>query len=485
MSLSGLGVVKEGKPANVEVKTINLNAAVLRPDDTWSSGGKQVFFGSVKYRVLSSPDTMLTTNKSLLLDCNTILATKTSDDAMSDSFYNDGTMFSDMEKNAIEATTLIAKQYQYIIERFTRNLRDDEASKHVFCLSIAEADTLYTDDTARKKTGNGEYWWLRSHCEIGTAEYICAVPWDGAFTVINESTRGVSPALNVNLSDVLFASVSGSNAKSSDFAAVTSSTATEWKLTLLDNNKTVSVTGGQDVKRQGTTITVPYTYTGSDVSQISIMITDKTYGASDAQVLYYGKLQDVTTGGTTGTGTFTLPEDLASQKCGTDYYAYIIAEDINGGTTTDYASEPAQITIPDAPAPISITKVDITGIDAPVAGQPLDTVADCTSTGVKDITLSWYPNDVTAKYGTSYMASVKLEAEDGYEFANVNDISATVNGEEAVAEVLAGGTYRVRYTFSETAKAKLKSITAPQTLPELQTVHQRMRLRKNFLLLLP
>lgn len=466
MSLNGFEVTKKGKPADVEVKTINLNAAVLRPDDTWSRGGNQVYFGtysnsSVKYRVLSSPTTtQSTTNDSLLLDCNTILETKTFDEAMSDSFYAD-TMFSNMEMDAIEATTLKACQYSYTMDGVTPNWVDKAASKHIFCLSIAEADTLYTDDTARTKTGS-DFWWLRSRCEIGTDTYTGGVTWGGAVTAVKGVNKGVSPALNVNLSSVLLASVSGLNAKSSDLAAVTNSTATEWKLTLLDDSKTVSVTEGQNVERQGTTITVPYIYTGNDVSQISIMITDKAYRESNAQVLYYGKLQDVTTGSTTGTGTFTLPADLASKTCGTDYYAYIIAEDINVATTTDYASAPARITIPAAPALTSITRVDITGIDAPVAGQPLDTEADCQSAGVKNtLMVSWWPNHTTAKYGTSYMASVKLEAKDGYEFANVNDITATVNGEEAVAEVLDGGTYRVRYTFSETAKAKLKRITAP------------------------
>lgn len=471
MSLEeGFNVKKEGKPTDVAVKTINLNAAVLRPDDTWSSGGNQVYFGTysnspVKYRVLSSPTTtQSTTNDSLLLDCSTMLETKTFDGAMSDSFYT--TMFSNMEMGAIETTALNGCQYSYTMNGVVSlDCTDNKDSKHVFCLSIAEADTLYKDDTARKKADNG-FWWLRSRCKDNRGTYTGGVNWSGevsAQETDKETDKEVSPALNVSLSSVLLASVSRSTAKSSALAAVTSSTATEWKLTLLDNSKSVSVAEGQNVKRQGTTITVPYTCTGSDVSQISIMITNKAYEASDAQVLYYGKLQDVTTGSTTSTGTFTLPEDLASKKCGTDYYAYIIAEDINGETTTDYASAPAQINIPAAPA--SITRVDITGIEEPVAGQPLDTVADCTSAGVKNtLTVSWRPDHTTAKYGTSYMASVKLEAKDGYEFANVKNISATVNGEEAVAEELVGGTYRVRYTFPETAKAKLVSIKAPDPI---------------------
>lgn len=485
MSLNGFEVAKEGKPADVEVKTINLNAAVLRPDDTWSSGGNQVYFGTysgspVKYRVLSSSDTMSTTNESLLLDCNTIPAAMAFTDQSGDvewneseckvrtwlnnDFYN-SSVFSDIEKKAIENTTTKSCRYSYRNVTIDVTGDDPEAKAYVFCLSIAEADTLYTDDTARQKTGGSYGWWLRT-CILWTGGNNGVVWNNGVVTghSLKMVDTGVSPALNVNLSDVLFASVSGSNAKSSDFAAVDSSTATEWKLTLLDNSKSVSVTEELDVVRQGTTITVPYTYTGNDVSQISIMITDKAYAESDAQVLYYGKLQGVTTGSSTaGTGTFILPEDLASQKCGTDYYAYIIAEDINGETTTDYASAPAQITIPDAPAPISITQVDITGIDAPVAGQPLDTEADCQSEGVKNtLTVTWYPNDTTAKYGTSYTVRVNLEAEEGYEFAGIDKIAAKVNGQQAKSvDIDPKGNHSVTYTFQETAKAKLLSIKDP------------------------
>lgn len=87
------------------------------------------------------------------------------------------------------------------------------------------------------------------------------------------------------------------------------------------------------------TITVPYTYTGSSVSQIPVMITDKAYTESDALVLYYGALQGISISNTTGTGTFTLPSGLSD-----DCKIYIIAEDVNGDKETDYASKPVEIT---------------------------------------------------------------------------------------------------------------------------------------------
>ena len=71
-------VFSTGKPAGAIVKTINLNAAALRPVSTWSTGGNLVYFGSynsnaVAYRVLSSPNTQASSENYLLLDCNTIL----------------------------------------------------------------------------------------------------------------------------------------------------------------------------------------------------------------------------------------------------------------------------------------------------------------------------------------------------------------------------------------------------------------------------
>ncbi len=49
--------------------------------------------------------------------------------------------------------------------------------------------------------------------------------------------------------------------------------------------------------------------------------------------------------GRSGTGTFTLPDAYANKTCGKDYYIYILAENVNDGTATDYASVPVSITI--------------------------------------------------------------------------------------------------------------------------------------------
>ena len=87
------------------------------------------------------------------------------------------------------------------------------------------------------------------------------------------SDVGVSPALNVNLSSVIFSSV---------LSGTSGHPGAEYKLTLQDNEMTITA------------------------------------------------------------GTFTLTNDM---KTGS-YYYYVVAEDVNGDKSTDYASAPVQITIP-------------------------------------------------------------------------------------------------------------------------------------------
>lgn len=423
------GFTMTGQPANAAVKTINLNAAVLRPtadnDGKWDAvNGNKVYFGNYNgsataYRVLSSPSTQTVSN-CLLLDCDTTLMRKQFDENdianegqtkenawpnsdlerwLKDSeFYGGTSVFSTFEKNAI-AETILSGQSTYTAEYIGCSCIDYPASDHVFFLSVAEAEGLYKDEGAREKLGVGvtSWWWLRSANANYDSEAGC-VNTSGYIEIIDICNYyGVSPALNVNLSSILFASESGMS-KTSALTAVSDSTAKTWKLTLLDSSKGVSVTNGQSVTRTdnsgSATITVPYTYTDGNptnaVTQISVMITDKAYTESGAQVLYYGKLADAATtsggisGGTSGTGTFDLPSEYADKSCGTDYYAYLIAEEVNGNTETDYASMPVQINIPAVLHTVNVTNGTLsdgstTGEYA--AGDTVTITADTAPTG--------------------------------------------------------------------------------------------------------
>ena len=96
--------------------------------------------------------------------------------------------------------------------------------------------------------------------------------------------------MNLNLSSVILTSESGASKSSSltsESSKIGTTNSTDWKLTLKDSGKNVSLTEERSVtKASDGTITVPYTYTDTSaddaekVNQVSIMITDKAYDSA-------------------------------------------------------------------------------------------------------------------------------------------------------------------------------------------------------------
>ena len=210
----------------------------------------------------------------------------------------------------------------------------------------------YADDTSRNC---GAHVWLRSsvHDNSQKAASMTGVGNIQSWECNNPYIR-VNPAFNLDKSAVLFTTISGMDktAKITDSADITDTPYTGdklWKLTLKDAGKTVNVTKNKAVTKSADgVITVPYTYTDTattdaeKVNQISVMITDKAYTESNAQILYYGALQ--TDSINSGNGTFQLPKGLDGKTFGNDYRVYILAEHVNNTNATDYASEPVEIT---------------------------------------------------------------------------------------------------------------------------------------------
>lgn len=368
-------------------RSIILDASELRPDNgIWALGGNRLCFGQyhglpIVYRILSSPDTQsFEENKDgLFIDCDYVLELKKFDDNFrkndtqinspsewmgsdidiwlnSSDFYGNSIIFSDIEKASILYTTLDEHVEPYSIGNWT--YEDFGSSNYLFLISAAEANQLYLDNPARVKNGQSVHWWLRSSFgSIGNGAG--SVHEDGH--ICNNSISiygvGVCPALNIDLSAILFASATGTD-KTLDLneagAKIDYNTSRKWKLTLLDTSMTVNLTEGKTVMRLDTdaecVITVPFTYTGDNANQISVMITDKPHTDCSAQVLYYGALQGISMDCFTDAGTFTLPSQLERQICGENYYVYIIAEAVNGCYETDYASEFCEIFIPAASA---------------------------------------------------------------------------------------------------------------------------------------
>lgn len=363
-------------------KTITgLGTGVIADPTPGAGGWSYVYYGTyggnnVKYRVLDT-QTSDYGGSTMLLDCDSILERMQMDatfdmdrynapnDPYSTSyayswtnstiynwlngndFYGNTGVFTAAEKAAIVASS---KSVELGGDGVGISYLDFQplSGEHIFLLDAKEVTNTsygYPNDSGnnalRVKTGTYPLWWLRSPIHDGSI-HASFVFYEG---VVDDDSvdhyHGVSPAFNLNLSSVIFSSlISGT---SGDPGAA-------YKLTMKDTNMSVAVTGGSSISRSGTTITVPYTISGSNANnatQVSVVITDSawTLGTPVTSGYTYLKLT-VDTFGTTGTGTFTLPAAYADQTCGTDYYAYIVAEDVNTGNATDYASVPVSVTIP-------------------------------------------------------------------------------------------------------------------------------------------
>lgn len=498
-----------------EVKAISFgtpgitNPAVGKSTDKpWT--GSYVYFGKyngspIKYRVLDSDTTTFSKDnntKTMLLDCDSLLFESKFDDSSNiwstsylkrylNSEKGEGydyssegfltTAFTSSEQSAIASSTKISVDSSDGNEEIGRyfkwsTLNDDK----IFLLDAKEAcNTSYGYSKVggainRKKTGNNNdttSWWLRS----------AVIPVTNAIGIVSDEFLAfensvpskkvyVSPDLNVNLSSILLSSATGvgkTSAITKDSNQINTIASNEWKLTLKDAGKTVNVTKNKAVTKSADgVITVPYTYTDTattdaeKVNQISVMITDKAYTESDAQILYYGALQTDSINSGSGKGTFELPNGLDGKTLGSDYHVYILAEHVNDTNATDYASEPVEITnIYNA-----INRVEAT-INQPKGGQPLSTAIECTTEEVEKAQLYWTDTtdnnvDITANYYPwTYKAHLSFTPKPGYAFTDATEI--VVNGwglenEKSVKD----GKLTVTGDFAS-SRDKLLSITAP------------------------
>ena len=105
-----------------------------------------------------------------------------------------------------------------------------------------------------------------------------------------------------------------------------------------------------------------------------------------------------------------------------------------------------------------IDRVAVTGIDAPVTGQPLDMTAECSTPGIASATVEWYNStdgvDVVsgavAQGGKAYSAFVTVTPASGYELVGYSTTKVTVNGGSA-SSVYGGTDYlTVAYHFPAT-----------------------------------
>lgn len=210
-----------------------------------------------------------------------------------------------------------------------------------------------TDGVNNRAKGGADFkYWLRSFKKEGSGNSVDSVSPDGIVggTDITSSV-GVVPALNIDLSYVIFSSVSPLFSRTVQLSEVGAS----YSLTLLDNELDIAVPDGKEITISGSSVTVPYQISGADsgnATRASVLILDNAYGTSGAKILYYDGMSGDFSNTEETAGTFTLPSSLDKSGWGTDYYVYILAEDINGDFVTDYACEPVAV---GAPKEVEIT----------------------------------------------------------------------------------------------------------------------------------
>ena len=341
-------------------KTISgLGTGAIGNPTSGAGGWSYVYYGKyngnpVKYRVLDKSTTEFNSDtdnangrKTMLLDCDSTLDEYRFD--VSDNYWgwseikrwlngvdflNKAGVFTDPERNAIATSTKISKVTGDGDVSFLNYaaLRGEQ----IFLLDAGEATRASygyssTDsNSTRIKKGADDWWWLRSPYDHSDryAGFVDTLGLIQSYDV-DRNITGVSPAFNIDLGSVIFASVISGESGS-------------YKLTIADAG--LDITSGT-ITRSDSTINVPYTITGT-ANRVSVLITDSAYSAGTAATSGYTYLK--LSGGVSGSGTFTLPAVYADKTCGTDYYTYILAEYVNDGKDTDYACTPVEITIPDA-----------------------------------------------------------------------------------------------------------------------------------------
>ncbi|MBO5551395.1 MAG: hypothetical protein J5966_05495, partial [Lachnospiraceae bacterium] len=269
-----------------------------------------------------------------------------------DNIYSDD--FTETEKSAIKKRELLSGDYDGLnTDCIGGDPLTGDAAPNLWPLSAKEANVIYSrvNNTADNYLHDDKDWWLRSPGKdiiVSGMDYnvysdkIDYDPGDTSADVYN--ANGVRPAFNIGLDSIISTSlISGTKGEPG----------AKYKLTILDSDLSVSVNNVS--KSNDNTFTVDYTITDNSSitpTQLSVIVTDGnttwtengwscSQSGENISYLQYTKL-DVENFSLSGTGTFTLGSSI-SGTWGEDYHVYILAEDVNGGHETDYASPPMEI----------------------------------------------------------------------------------------------------------------------------------------------
>ncbi|GHU65213.1 hypothetical protein AGMMS49983_12540 [Clostridia bacterium] len=225
----------------------------------------------------------------------------------------------------------------------------------VFLLSVAEVQdatygfandqsrvALNTAYTAYKPSmssaGSADYWWLRSPGD--DANYAALVS-DAGFVYdigdgVSNNKRAVRPALNLNLSSVIFTSAASgagekSNATANSTLTAVSVPSDSIKFTMKDNSVAPGFTASATA-RSGDTYTITYANAATDANKSISAIVMR-----GGVMTHYGQL--VHPASASGTTTVALPTGFDPA---TDTLK-VFAEELNGDDYTDFATTPITI----------------------------------------------------------------------------------------------------------------------------------------------
>ena len=291
----------------------------------------------------------------------------------------------------------------------------------VFALSVGEAtntsygypDTIQASMQRVKGTGYN----LRSTYTPPSYHIVGSyVTSDGQLDNIYDFQRRTSPAMNINKDAVLFTNLVAG--KAGTYGA-------EYKLTLLDDGMTTAVT--ETPSMSGNVVTIPYKISGTNkksVNQLSYLVTDKNYNAKNANILAYGKLEDVAAATLSGTTKLNLAAvvnkigkaGITTENIFDKYKVYIVAEKINvddlttvgidEGLYTNYASEPTSVS-----KPVNTSDENLKRVETPTVTVSSDkkTFTLATKTAGATIYYTTDGSNPSSKNGTKYTGALSVK----------------------------------------------------------------------------
>lgn len=292
-----------------------------------------------------------------------------------------------------------------------------------FPLSNTESDSISNNALRIAKqisdaSGLAGWWWLRSPNGVSDVFCVGGDGDDGSSLVFYD--YGVRPAFHLDLSSVLFESAAAGGKSSGALGAgalhpYAAYTGDEWKLTLMDN---AQGSGREDFAVA--TASVSATTVGGDVSisysgaktgtneYLSAMLVN-----GSNEVLYYGRLNQLTAGEASGAQTVTVP----ALSAGT-YTLRFFNEQYNGDYKTDYAS--------------AFQNVTLTVTGGPVTPHTHSMSCDCATTGTQ-LTFTQFPSTLTNSTlpGGSYYLPDDVTLSDTLKISGV--VNLCLNGHKLTA----------------------------------------------------